>query len=645
MSTNVKVVVRVRPPIQRELDDKLKPYVNSIKSSPPGNITILETAAATFGHVSDDIDPATVLSSQQFTFDNVFDQNSTQAQIFDTTLIDALNSLIEGYNVTVMAYGQTSSGKTYTMEGSPTDPGLIRRSIEYIFNLAQQSQDSYSFKLSYLEIYNEHITDLLSTQIKDLRLGERNEGVFVDGLSEHEVNNTDEVLGLLSKGQKQRVVAETKMNHSSSRSHAVFSFIITRQQRNGMLTKSKLNLVDLAGSERIKDTGATGLRLQESTAINKSLSTLGNVIAKLVQRASHIPYRDSKLTRLLQDSLGGNAKTILFANVTPSPKSYSESLSTLQFANRAKKIKNAAKINGAADVNAQLVFYESEVKRLTEENAQIDDLKSRISDLEAELAAKSQNIKVIEQRSIPRGKALFDTEEFQQAVSEEIEKIRAQYQARLKELESDSAMPVDSSKYRELLKKQREIMQNLTSRLTSNHQNLQEKETEIATLRQQLSFTNNSLASITILANSLQQRVSGVTLIKNGSVTEEGEALIRTSLNHSQPILVQSPICDKLMRGEGSQSELDDLQKEKKELLREIEVLQTNNANLNNLLKNRVQELLEEELTKRLSAVGAEDISALKATNIKLTKENNQLKKEMEKNGLLSTPVVKGILK
>ena len=308
---------------------------------------------------------------QNFTFDHVYDELSTQEFVYENTAKHSVLSVLEGYNATILAYGQTGTGKTYTMEGfkySAGDPqrGIVPRSMEEIFRFIQmQSSQNTTFmvRASYLQIYNEVISDLLKIDRTSLQIREdKKKGVFVEGLSEWAVRSPNEIYSLMQKGALSRATATTKMNDLSSRSHAVFIIIVEQmtqlddqyddpEDAPKQIKVGKLNLVDLAGSERVRVTGATGKRLEESKKINQSLSCLGNVIAALTDQKprSHIPYRDSKLTRLLEDSLGGNCKTTMMAMISPSSDAFGESLSTLKFATRAKKIKNEAKINEDVD--------------------------------------------------------------------------------------------------------------------------------------------------------------------------------------------------------------------------------------------------------------------------------------------------------
>lgn len=283
---------------------------------------------------------------------------------------------------TILAYGQTGTGKTYTMEGvndPPEKKGIIPNIFEYVFRQIELSGSgkAYAVSASFLEIYNEEIRDLLASNHQTkLELKEDPErGPYVRNLSQREVRSVQDLQEVLATGTKNRSVGATLMNQDSSRSHSIFSVCIEASDAGAAskddgkkgITAGKLNLVDLAGSERQTKTGATGDRLKEATKINLSLSALGNVISSLVDgKSQHIPYRDSKLTRLLQDSLGGNCKTVMIANVGPAKSNYEETLSTLRYANRAKAIKNKPKRNEDPK-DAKLREYQEEIDRLKQQ--------------------------------------------------------------------------------------------------------------------------------------------------------------------------------------------------------------------------------------------------------------------------------------
>nr|XP_056708362.1 kinesin-like protein KIF3C [Euleptes europaea] len=294
--------------------------------------------------------------AKTFTFDAVYDANSKQADLYDETVRPLIDSVLQGFNGTMFAYGQTGTGKTYTMQGVWADPekrGVIPNSFEHIFTHISRSQNQqYLVRASYLEIYQEEIRDLLAKdQSKKMELKENPEtGVYIKDLSSFVTKNVKEIEHVMNLGNQNRSVGSTNMNEYSSRSHAIFVITVECSEigldGEDHIRVGKLNLVDLAGSERQSKMGVQGERPKEASKINLSLSALGNVISALVDgKSTHIPYRDSKLTRLLQDSLGGNAKTIMVATLGPASHSYDESLSTLRFANRAKNIKNKPRVN------------------------------------------------------------------------------------------------------------------------------------------------------------------------------------------------------------------------------------------------------------------------------------------------------------
>ncbi|KAK2520351.1 hypothetical protein Q9966_013498 [Columba livia] len=330
-----------------------------------------------------------------FTFDYVANMETTQESVFSSVAKSVVESCMNGYNGTIFAYGQTGSGKTFTMMG-PSDSdnfthslrGVIPRSFEYLFFLIEREKEkagggkSFLCKCSFIEIYNEQIFDLLDSASAGLFLREHiKKGVFVDGAVEQVLSSAAEAYQVLTMGWRNRRVASTSMNRESSRSHAVFTITVESMEKNNEIVNirsSLLNLVDLAGSERQKDTHTEGLRLKEAGNINRSLSCLGQVITALVDvgngKQRHICYRDSKLTFLLRDSLGGNAKTCIIANVHPGSRCFGETLSTLNFAQRAKLIKNKAVVN--EDTQGNVSQLQAEVKKLKDQLAQLTSVPS-----------------------------------------------------------------------------------------------------------------------------------------------------------------------------------------------------------------------------------------------------------------------------
>ncbi|XP_072308299.1 kinesin-like protein KIF17 [Eucyclogobius newberryi] len=311
---------------------------------------------------------------KQFTFDGTYFTDHTTEQMYNEIAYPLVEGVTEGYNGTIFAYGQTGGGKSFTMQGTPVPAGqrgVIPRAFEHIFETIQCAENTkFLVRASYLEIYNEEIRDLLGSEAKNkLELKEHPErGVYVRDLSMNTVHGVGECEAILEHGWRNRAVGYTLMNKDSSRSHSIFTIHLeictTDDDGRDHLRAGKLNLVDLAGSERQSKTGATGERLREATKINLSLSALGNVISALVDgRSKYIPYRDSKLTRLLQDSLGGNTRTLMIACLSPADYNYEETLSTLRYANRAKSIQNKPRINEDPK-DALLRQYQDEIKKL-----------------------------------------------------------------------------------------------------------------------------------------------------------------------------------------------------------------------------------------------------------------------------------------
>ncbi|CAB4406595.1 unnamed protein product [Rhizophagus irregularis] len=331
---NIRVVCRFRPQNSREIREGGVPIINYDDNGDSCRMEGKEFQG-------------------NFTFDKIFPPETQQKSFFDESIKPIVDDVIGGYNGTVFAYGQTGSGKTHTMMGDMDNEefkGLIPRIVEQIFHsiIDSPSTMEYTVKVSYMEIYMEKIRDLLNPQNDNLPIHEeKNRGVYVKGLLEVYVSSVQEVYEVMKRGGNARIVAYTNMNAESSRSHSIF--VITVNQKNlndGSVKSGKLSLVDLAGSEKVGKTGASGQTLEEAKKINKSLSALGMVINALTDgKSTHIPYRDSKLTRILQESLGGNSRTTLIINCSPSSFNEAETLSTLRFGMRAKSIKNKARVN------------------------------------------------------------------------------------------------------------------------------------------------------------------------------------------------------------------------------------------------------------------------------------------------------------
>ncbi|KAH7647812.1 kinesin-like boursin [Cryptosporidium bovis] len=375
---NVKVIVRCRPLTEQEKKD-------------PNNFNILQTK----------IDTKEVVVSQQtlgrkidsystklFSFDGVCGSFTSQRDLFRQYVVPIVDEVLLGFNCTIFAYGQTGTGKTYTMEGDMKEylesnnmeltehAGIIPRAVQLIFERLESQYTEYGVRVSYLEIYNEELSDLLSDEKLTLRIyddvpGKR--GLNVDRLEEIPVNKAQDILNILSTAVRKRKTAETLLNKSSSRSHCIFTITIHTKETNidgeDVLKVGKLNLVDLAGSENIQRSGANAVkdRAKEAGMINQSLLTLGRVINALVDHSSYVPYRDSKLTRLLQDSLGGKTKTCIIATITSSSLYLEETLNTLDYAHRAKNIKNMPVVNQKMTKKVMIREMNCEIEKLKQE--------------------------------------------------------------------------------------------------------------------------------------------------------------------------------------------------------------------------------------------------------------------------------------
>ncbi|KAL8971629.1 MAG: hypothetical protein Q9197_003177 [Variospora fuerteventurae] len=404
---NVRVVVRVRGFLPREVERGAQCLIQMNSDTEATTLLVPNTLDAANARTQS----RKIVEEKKFTFDNSFWSHNTedehyahQEDIYNALGEEFLDHNFEGYHTCIFAYGQTGSGKSYTMMGTPTNPGLIPRTCEDLFQRIESSVSpnvSYTVRVSYFEVYNEHVRDLLGPQPRSsdhhsfyLKIRESpTEGPYIKDLTDLPVKNYHELLRCMRLGDSNRTTASTKMNDTSSRSHAVFT-IILKQIHHDLATDStterlaRIRLVDLAGSERAKATEATGARLREGSNINKSLTTLGRVIAALAdpkhsrvhnggktRSKDVVPYRDSILTWLLKDSLGGNSKTAMIACIAPSD--YDETLSTLRYADQAKHIRTRAIVNQDS-VSAQ------------QRDAQIAEMQETIRELQVQVSQANQ---------------------------------------------------------------------------------------------------------------------------------------------------------------------------------------------------------------------------------------------------------------
>lgn len=372
---NIKVFCRFRP------FNKLEENIKSSKAE-EGSLSNSQPFLISKNSV--------LLQDNKFEFDTVFDKNSNQEQVYNSSKF-LIDEIFNGYNCTIFVYGQTSSGKTHTTMGNENDKGIIPRIVSEIFEKAQETEDStITISISFIEIYLEKIRDLLTSK-DNLRLREDViRGFLIQDIKEEYVSSYEETLKIINKGNSNRTVAETRMNNVSSRSHSVF--ILNLEQfslKDGTRLNSKLFITDLAGSEKVSKTNASGITLLQAQYTNKSLSALSLVIKALTEKSAHIPYRDSKLTKILSNSLGGNSKTLLIITCSPSDYNYDETLSTLRFGARVKTIKNKPIVNldiSSNEYKKLLLESQTRIKQLEEQKDSIEKIElKRFRELEDSL--------------------------------------------------------------------------------------------------------------------------------------------------------------------------------------------------------------------------------------------------------------------
>ncbi|KAG9236774.1 putative kinesin heavy chain [Amylocarpus encephaloides] len=468
MSNSIKVVARFRPQNRIELESGGLPIVQFETE----DTCALDSKEAT----------------GSFTFDRVFDMNSRQKDVFDFSIKPTVDDILNGYNGTVFAYGQTGAGKSYTMMGTDIDNdegrGVIPRIVEQIFAsiLASPGTIEYTVRVSYMEIYMEKIRDLLAPHNDNLPIHEeKNRGVYVKGLLEIYVSSVQEVYEVMRRGGGARAVAATNMNAESSRSHSIFVITITQKNvETGSQKSGQLFLVDLAGSEKVGKTGASGQTLEEAKKINKSLSALGMVINNLTDgKSQHIPYRDSKLTRILQESLGGNSRTTLIINCSPSSYNDAETLSTLRFGMRAKAIKNKAK------VNAEL--SPTELKQLLRKaQSQVTTFEQYLHTLDAEVQQWRTGEAVPREKWVPplitAGAPKADSRAPRPSTPSRLTTDSRAETPAASERSATPSLPLDKDEREEFLRRENELQDQIT-----------EKETQIAALDKTIRDTKEEL--------------------------------------------------------------------------------------------------------------------------------------------------------
>ncbi|CAD8136873.1 unnamed protein product [Paramecium octaurelia] len=570
----VRVVIRCRPLNDTEKKDGHVCIVNMDTKN--GQVTVRNPK------VADEV-------PKQFTFDQIFDTQSLQENVYNQTAHPIVESVLEGYNGTIFAYGQTGTGKTHTMEGKddpPTLRGIIPRTFDHIFqrieNMAKNKQ--FLVKVSFLELYNEEIRDLLSKNIKNkLEIRENPDtGIYIKDLSKFMIENPQEMREKLLHGRENRAVGATAMNQDSSRSHSLFQITVETNeivQGQSHVTVGKLNLVDLAGSERQSKTHATGDRLKEAININQSLTTLGNVISALVDNKSqHIPYRDSKLTRLLQDSLGGNTKTVMIANIGPADYNFDETLSTLRYANRAKQIKNEPKINEDPK-DAQIRQFQEEILKLKQQlELSIEGGGSVMSPGQEVLVQKVVKVKNVDKIKEAENIIEREKEELKKKIEEERRKIDQQKnlgeEEKMKLLKQLQEKEEQANNARETQQKLIKTIQKMEQKLVNGHTEVEEARRKEKELEEARKLIEKEKAEAAKRALELQKKEEFNLELqtKYNSIKEELEdktRRIKTLQQKTRQLEFENKETDEFMA-----KEIEDLQIRKREILQEVKLKQ-----------------------------------------------------------------------
>uniref|UniRef100_A0A8C2C9W1 Kinesin-like protein n=1 Tax=Cyprinus carpio TaxID=7962 RepID=A0A8C2C9W1_CYPCA len=588
----VRVALRCRPLVPKEINEGCQCCLTFVPSGPQ----------------------VIVGNDKAFTYDYVFDPTIEQEEVFNTAVSPLLSGLIRGYNATVLAYGQTGSGKTFSMGGTYTSEqenestvGVIPRVIRRIFQEKSKCADcEFLLAVSYLEIYNEEILDLLCTS-KDKPIisirEDPKDGIKIVGLTEKEVFTAHEMVGCLELGNSARTVGSTAMNAASSRSHAIFTISLEQRRKGdkGDVMVSKLHLVDLAGSERQKKTKAEGDRLKEGISINRGLLSLGNVISALgdeSKKGTFVPYRDSKLTRLLQDSLGGNSHTLMIACVSPADSNIEETINTLRYADRARKIKNKPILN----VDPRAV----EMKRLKQKVQELQVMLLHARGGVAPVSEPAENVSnILEQNRCLQDENSKLSRELSEAVGQTalmferiimMEQTNEKLQSKLEELRQHAACKVDLQKMVETLEDQ-ELRENMEV-----IQSLQQLILELQCTCHQLDRVGIAVINYNSSpSHALRQAQMSKELIELNKVLAIKEAFVKMCQNDSHLEPMQTEYQENI---QSLQASVGSLQKEKEDLIQALQSAKkdTNQAKLSEQRRKRLQELEGQitELKKKL---------------------------------------------
>lgn len=560
--------------------------------------------------------------------------DSMQNDVFNFSIAPTVDDILNGYNGTVFAYGQTGAGKSYTMMGSDIDDevgkGIIPRIVEQIFAsiLTSPSNIEYTVRVSYMEIYMERIRDLLVPHNDNLPVHEeKSRGVYVKGLLEVYVSSVQEVYEVMRRGGNSRAVAATNMNQESSRSHSIFVITVTQKNlETGSAKSGQLFLVDLAGSEKVGKTGASGQTLEEAKKINKSLSALGMVINALTDgKSTHIPYRDSKLTRILQESLGGNSRTTLIINCSPSSYNDAETVSTLRFGVRAKAIKNKAK------VNAEL--SPAELKQLLRKaQSQVTSFETYISALESEVTVWRSGDAVPKDRWTPgRGVEAVSAAKAEARAPRPSTPSRLQDvsrsetprpDSRLGERSSTPSIILEKDEREEFLRRENELQDQIAekeSHIVNVERGLREAREELRGLKENSARSGKDNDKLNTEVNELRMQLEKVSYeSKEAAITmdslREANSELTTELDE-----VKQQLLDVRMKAKETTAALDEKEKKKAEKMAKMmagfdlggEVFSDNERKLQDLIQ-RVDSL--HQVSETGEVVAPDDILELRAS-------------------------------
>ncbi|XP_029043821.2 chromosome-associated kinesin KIF4-like [Osmia bicornis bicornis] len=639
----VRVAVRIRPLIETEIERGCQTCLEVVPDEP--QIVIRNT-------------------DKSFTFNYVFPPTIGQEDFYNTAVKDMVKNIFEGYNVTILAYGQTGSGKTHSMGtnySGADNSGVIPQAVHDIFDIVSLKQEwNFKITVSFMELYQEQLYDLLADKQRsqcmvDIRDDGKN--IKVTGVVENEVTNAAETLQYLTQGSSGRATGATAMNANSSRSHAIFTLCVHQQKKSNpdIATTSKFHLVDLAGSERSKKTQATGERFKEGVNINKGLLALGNVISQLGEGSTtcHVSYRDSKLTRLLQDSLGGNSMTLMIACVSPADYNLDETLSTLRYADRARKIKNKPVINQdpkAAEINRlnklvqelKLALVGQEIKTSIPIEYEELELKNQ------SLQEKIRNLREKLNTSLIEIVVMHERAELAEQAREKIQSVMTEILKECKELlddlnknpdkHSEHCMKLQAlySKIFDIQNDQQKISEKLMNHEISiaNAKTISdEKDSEQTSIDETNYETPDTLDDF----DAKNERYTLLQVKRNNEVQNINKELAIKETLISQLLKDTSYIIDDSKERQEMEQEIKALQTEREELLQALQNVHTSkvSSKLAESRRKKVQELEKKMAELRKKVVEQDKIVKMKE------KQDQQIKKLLSETQLLKQTRVK----